>query len=72
MAISSKPTSGQRRQKFVPGHNFRVARHPGAIRQLKIQTLQIPTGPDQSRQAEDSSGKESPSPGTHVYLGAFS
>ena len=24
---SQKPTSWQRRQKFVPGHNFRVARH---------------------------------------------
>jgi hypothetical protein len=28
VAISSKPTSGQRRWKSVLGHNFRIARDP--------------------------------------------
>jgi hypothetical protein len=39
--ISSNGTYGQRRQMFVPGHNFRVARHtrtnPILRRSMRIQ-----------------------------------
>ena len=31
IAMSPKPTSGQRRSKLVPGHNFRVAHDPGTM-----------------------------------------